>query len=155
MNRAMTGAALLIAALGLTACGPRDAAAPPTVASAPMTVGPLTVENAVAHPPLGGQTTGVGYFVIRNAGDTADRLVAATSATAGSIELHTHTMAGGVMRMERIDGVDIPAHGEAVFQPRGLHLMLFNFAPSGGVAPVTLKFEMAGEATVDFVVAPR
>ena len=147
----------VVAAVALAACGQpaRDAPALPTAVSAPVTVGSLTAENAVARPPLGGQTTGVGYLVIRNAGDTADRLVAATSVAAGSIELHAHTMAGGVMRMERVEGVDIPAHGEAVFAPKGLHLMLFDFAPAGATAPVTLRFEMTGEMTANFVVAPR
>ncbi len=154
----MKRAALLIAAVALAACSQPASEAPvatPAGVSAPVTVGPLTVENAVARPPLGGQTTGVGYLVIRNAGDTADRLVSASSAATSSIELHTHSMTDGVMRMERVDGVDIPAHGEAVFQPKGLHLMLFNFTPAGDSAPVTLKFEMAGEATVNFAVAPR
>ncbi len=154
----MQRTALLIAALALAACSqpaPEAPAAAPPAVSAPVTVGPITVENAVARPPLGGQTIGVGYLVIRNGGDTADRLVSAASATTSSIELHTHTMTGGVMRMERVDGVDIPPHGEALFQPKGLHLMLFDFAPTGDVAPVTLTFEMAGEATVSFAVAPR
>lgn len=156
----MTKLAAVLAALTLAACSPaptpakNEPAAPAAPAAAPATVAALTVEKAVAHPPLGGQTTGVGYLVIRNAGDTADRLVAASSPSASSIELHTHSMTGGVMRMERVDGVDIPAHGEAVFQPRGLHLMIFNFAPTGPTAQVKLKFEMAGETTVDFAVTP-
>ena len=157
----MTKLAILLAAVALAACGPPAPpghAPPPAPAglakSAPATIASLTVENAVARPPLGGQTTGVGYLVIRNTGDTADRLVAVSSPATRSIELHTHTMANGVMHMERVEGVVIPAHGEAVFQPRGLHLMLFNFAPTGATAPLKLKFEMAGETTVNFAVAP-
>ena len=157
----MTKLAILLAAVALAACSPPAPAghAPPEAPSAPagtapVTVAALTVENAIARPPLGGQTTGVGYLVIRNAGDTADRLVGASSSATGSIELHTHTMANGVMHMERVEGVIIPAHGAAVFQPRGLHLMLFNFTPTGATATVKLKFEMAGETTVDFAVAP-
>ena len=157
----MTKLVLLLAALALAACSrPTPAGhAPPALptahaTSAPVTVAALTVENAIARPPLGGQTTGVGYLVIRNAGDTADRLVMASSPATSSIELHSHTMANGVMHMERVEGVVIPAHGEAVFAPRGLHLMLFNFAPTGATAPVLLHFEMAGDATVAFAVAP-
>lgn len=158
MRRPIVRAALLIGVVAALAACSQPSSAPqnapaPAVTSAPVTAGQLTVENAVARPPLGGQTTGVGYLVIRNTGDTADRLVGVASGATSSIELHTHAMTDGVMRMERVDGVDIPAHGEAVFKPRGLHLMLFNFAPPGAVAPVTLTFEMAGEVTVDFVVA--
>ena len=147
--------AFVSAAIALAACGqPAPASHSPAAApSAPAAIAALTVESAVARPPLGGQTTGVGYLVIRNAGDTADRLVAATSTTTSSIELHSHTMTNGVMHMGRLDGIEIPAHGQVVFAPRGLHLMLFNFAPTGPTAPVTLRFEMAGEVTANFVVA--
>jgi copper(I)-binding protein len=151
----MIRAAALLFALALAACRQPapHAAAPAEAVSAPVTVGALTLEKAISRPPLGGQTTGVGYLTIRNDGDTADRLVAATTPAATTVELHTHTMAEGVMRMDRVDGVDIPAHGEVVFAPKGLHLMLFNFAPTGPTAPITLKFEMAGEATVSFPVS--
>lgn len=134
---------VLIAALSLAACQP--AVAP---------VGAVTVENAVARPPLGGQTTGAAYLVIRNSGAEADRLIGASSPVANPVELHTHTSVNGVMRMDRVEAIDVPVGGEVVFAPRGLHLMLFNFQPAGETAPVTLRFEKAGEMTVDFAVKP-
>lgn len=141
----------VILAVALAACA-QPAPAPPSGGGARL--GPLTIENAVARPPLGGQTTGVAYMTVRNAGSEADRLIAASSPAAAVIELHTHRRDGAVMRMERVEGMDVPAGGAVTLEPHGLHLMLFGFAPSGAVAPVTLTFERAGAVTVDFAVAP-
>ena len=56
------------------------------------------------------------------------------------------------MRMEMVDDVDIPAGGTTVFEPGGLHLMMFGLAPTGSVVPVTLQFEKGGDITVPFKV---
>lgn len=148
---------LVLGALCLLAgCQPAPEApqTPAAAVGAPVTAGAITVEQAAARPPLGGQTTGAGYFVIRNNGDAPDRLIGAASPVAATVELHTHRDDNGVLRMERLEAVDVPARGAVVFAPRGLHLMLFDFRPAGDTAPVTLRFEMAGEVAVDFAVAP-
>lgn len=147
----------VIAALALATCGPR-AEAPKESPSAPAvvsaTLGALAVEEAIAKPPVEGQTTGVGYFVVRNAG-AADRLLSAASPNAAAIELHTHREVDGMKRMEKVDGVDVPAGGAAVFAPGGLHLMIFGFAPAGDTLPVTLTFEKGGAVTVPFKIMAR
>lgn len=146
----------VIVSLTLAACSPpapKAPEAPPPVVAAPISA--VMVEAAIAHPPLGGQTTGVGYMTIRNAGEVADRLLGASSPAAQSIELHTHRDVDGMKRMERVDGVDVPVGGAAEFKPGGLHLMFFGFAPVGKNAPVTLRFEKAGEVTTFFKVVAR
>jgi periplasmic copper chaperone A len=141
----------------LAACQPAPAApesGPAEVTAPAVTLGALSIENARTRPPLGGQTTGAAYLVIRNAGDAPDKLIAASSPQSSPVELHTHVHEDGVMRMRRVESIDVPARGVAVFEPRGLHLMLFNYAPSGPSTPVTLRFEKAGEVTVNFSVTP-
>lgn len=150
---------LVIAALALAACGPAVEApkeapkATPVAVSA--TLGALAIEDAIAKPPIEGQSTGAGYFVIHNTGETADRLVSAASPNAASIELHTHREVDGMKRMEKVDGVDVPAGGAAVFAPGGLHLMIFGFAPAVDTLPVTLTFEKGGDVTVPFKIMAR
>ncbi|MBC6403678.1 MAG: copper chaperone PCu(A)C [Hyphomonadaceae bacterium] len=109
----------------------------------------IVVSDAWLRPPLPGKVS-AGYFNITNHGDKADKLVAAESPIAGSIELHTVAMADGVMKMRRVDAVDL-APGETVsFKPGGLHLMLFDveLAADRNDARVTLIFENAEPVTV-------
>lgn len=98
---------------------------------------------------------GGGYLTIRNTGATPDRLVSATSPAAGRLELHIHIRDGDVMRMRPVTDIPVPANGEVMLQPGGLHLMLIGLTQPmdiGQSVPVTLRFERAGEVTVQFVV---
>ncbi|MGK2964247.1 MAG: copper chaperone PCu(A)C [Tepidiformaceae bacterium] len=91
------------------------------------------------------------YFVLRNTGSTADRLISAASPSAGDVQIHENVMTGGAMQMQRVEGVDIPAGGEAVLEPGGYHVMLLDlFAPlSEGLSiTVELTFEQAGTVTL-------
>ncbi|MDZ7680064.1 MAG: copper chaperone PCu(A)C [Acidimicrobiales bacterium] len=93
------------------------------------------------------------YFTIENAGGD-DRLVEARTEV-GSAELH-ETSAGddGLMRMQPIEGVDIPAGDTVTFQAGGLHVMVFDVAEleEGDTVPVELVFEEMGTITVDATV---
>ncbi|WP_164696720.1 copper chaperone PCu(A)C [Falsiroseomonas algicola] len=99
--------------------------------------------------------TGAGFMTLRNAGATADRLVAARAGIARTVELHTHINDNGVMRMRPVPGIEVPAGGEVQLRPGGFHLMLIGLtAPlrQGERVPVTLVFERAGEVQVQLAV---
>ena len=96
---------LAAAALALAACGPaaQQPPAPPatpeaTAPAAVATLGALAIDSAIVRPPLDGQTTGAGFFTVRNSGG-GDRLIAASSPATSAIELHTHSHTGAMMRM--------------------------------------------------------
>ena len=94
---------------------------------------------------------GAAYARIMNMGGDGDRLVGAASAAAGRVELHTHLMEGDVMKMRRIEAIDVPAEGGVALEPGGHHLMLFDLAEplkEGTSFPMTLSFEKAGEIEV-------
>jgi hypothetical protein len=101
--------------------------------------------------------TAAGYMSLRNGGTEPDRLIAATSPRARSVEIHEMTMTDGVMRMRPLAaGIAIPPGGAAWLRPGGLHLMLIGPAgpfAQGESVPVILRFERAGEVTVDLEVA--
>lgn len=85
----------------------------------------LVISAARVLPPFPGRDIAAGYFEITNHGSTADRLVSATSPISGAIEIHNHIEEGGVMKMRRVDGVEI-APGETIaFKPGSYHLMMF------------------------------
>lgn len=110
----------------------------------------IAVTDAWARAPLLPGRPAAAYFVIENGG-SADRLVEVRSDAAGRTEIHNHVHEDGVMKMRKLDGVDIPAAGKVTFEPRGYHVMLFeprSELREGAEIPVTLVFEHAGEITV-------
>jgi copper(I)-binding protein len=98
---------------------------------------------------------GGGFLIIRNTAGEADRLISANSPAAGRLELHTHIRDGDVMRMRPVNDIPVPANGEVTLQPGGLHLMLIGLTRpmnDGQTIPVTLRFERAGEVTIELAV---
>ncbi len=105
-----------------------------------------------ATPP--GVTVGVAYFEITNGG-AADTLIAISSPVAARVEMHSTTMAGGLMKMREAESVDVPANGRVVFEPGGLHAMLIDLKKpliAGTRLPLTLEFRHAGKVSVEAVV---
>ena len=55
------------------------------------------------------------------------------------------------MKMEHVDGIDIPAHGTLLMKPGGYHIMLMGLTQplkEGEEIELTLIFEKAGEVKV-------
>ena len=116
---------------------------------------PLTVEDAHARILLPSRP-GAAWLTIRNTGGE-DRLIGAESPAAERVEIHTHIREGGVMMMRRVEGIDLPAGGEAALEPGGDHLMLLGL--KGELSPedrfpLTLLFEKAGRVDIEMRVAP-
>jgi hypothetical protein len=92
-------------------------------------------------------------MTLHNVGSGPDKLLSATSAVAGKVELHNHIMVGNVAQMRPVDAIEVSPGSPTVLQPGGLHVMLLDLkAPlkAGQSFSVTLTFERAGkiEATV-------
>ncbi len=90
---------------------------------------------------------GAAFLTIDNHSDQADRLVSAQSSIAEVTELHAHIHEGDVMRMVKVDAIDIPAHGQLTLEPGGYHVMLIDLKKplvAGETLPLTLEFEHAG-----------
>jgi len=99
--------------------------------------------------------TAAAYFVVHNKGSEADRLLSVSTPVAGKAELHEHVHADGVMKMQQVQDVVIPAGGEVKFEPMGYHVMLFGVKQQlkdGERFPMTLRFEKAGEVQVEVAV---
>ena len=117
----------------------------------------FTRENITVHQPWARATIGelrmtAGFFSVDNTAEFTDRLIGAESDLAERIELHM--VADGSMMA--VEGVEIEPSGEpVVFAPGGYHLMigpLKGALAEGSTLPVTLRFERAGELTVEFEV---
>ena len=120
------------------------------VASPALTqTGQLEVSDAWARATPAKAENGVAYLTIRT--PTPDRLVSVSSPVAKTAELHTMEMAGMVMKMRPLAGLDIPAGQSVTLKPGGEHIMLMglNGRLRGGQSfPLTLTFEKAGAREV-------
>ena len=114
----------------------------------------------IVHPhtratPPGAKVAG-GYLIIRNRGDTAERLTSATAEFAAKAEIHEMKMDGDVMRMRPLTGgLEIPAGGEVALEEGGLHFMFTGLKDQlnpGEMRKAKLVFERAGEIEIEFVV---
>lgn len=95
---------------------------------------------------------GAAYFVLNATGADSDRLLSAASPVAEKVELHTHLMEDGVMKMRPVVAIEVAPGSPTALQPGGLHVMLLGLkAPlvKGEKFPLTLTFEKAGELKVD------
>lgn len=105
-----------------------------------------------ATPP--GASVGVAYMQIANKG-AADTLLRAESPVASEVQMHTSDNEGGMMRMRRVESLDIPARGHVEFKPSGLHFMLVGLKQplkESEHVELTLVFRNAGPVHVDVIV---
>lgn len=120
------------------------------------TKGGITAAHPWTRATPGGATVGAAYLELRSDG-VSDRLVAASSPAAGRVEIHTHIHEGGVMKMRRIDGIDVTPAKPVVLKPSGDHIMLMDLkAPlkEGDLVKLTLQFEKAGSVEIEATVEP-
>ena len=95
------------------------------------------------------------YMTIVNHAAAKDELVAAATPVAKVVELHTHLMEGGVMRMRPVQAIEVNVGEPAVLRPGGLHVMLIDLTRDlkpGETIPLTLRFRNAGERVVEVPV---
>lgn len=111
----------------------------------------IQVENAWARESPPTVTNGAAYMTLFNSGNEIDRLIAASGNVAETIELHTHLMEDGVMKMRQIDAIEVSPEEHTVLEQGGLHIMLMGLqAPlqAGQRFPLTLEFEKAGTINI-------
>ncbi len=120
--------------------------------------GDLAVTDAWARAMLPGQPTGGGYFTVENHGQSADRLLSASSPAAGKVEFHEMKMQDSIMVMRPVQGgLEIPAGGALALKPGGYHMMFIEVkAPfkAGESVAVTLQFQNAGKLELELPVRP-
>jgi periplasmic copper chaperone A len=123
----------------------------------------IAVSDAWSRPAIG---TGVVYLRITNSGAAADRLDAARTPAARSVEIHrsqagSASMNGmvmnGVMSMAPVPSLAVPARGSITLAPGGYHLMAIGLRRdlrAGTTFPLRLHFARAGWTNVKVRVRP-
>jgi periplasmic copper chaperone A len=84
----------------------------------------VEVSNAWARATAPGQEVGAAYLSLKST--ETSTLVAIQSPIAGAVEIHSMTVANGVMKMRMLKSLALPAGKMVKFGPYSLHLMLIN-----------------------------
>ncbi|HEX2817469.1 MAG TPA: copper chaperone PCu(A)C [Phenylobacterium sp.] len=126
-----------------------------TAPAAAFGAGAIEVMQPWSRPAVAG-TNGIGYMVLVNKGATADALEKVESPLAARVEMHSSSMAGGVMSMKKEDRVPVPAGGRTTFGPGAYHLMLIGLTRTlapGDQVPATLSFASGARIKAAFTVS--
>jgi copper(I)-binding protein len=114
----------------------------------------ITVTDPWARATILANRPGAAYLTLES--DTDDRLVAIETPAAGHVMIHRiETDDSGVSRMVHLETLDLPPGKPVTLAPGGMHLMLMGLAgklEEGGTFPLTLRFEEAGEMTVEMPI---
>jgi periplasmic copper chaperone A len=119
----------------------------------------ITVTGAWVRVAAATAASSVAYMTIQNGGSTADALIGVSTPAAGSAQVH-ETVAmdgtppsapGGMIGMQPVDRLEIPAGASVELKPGGYHIMLMELTAdlrAGDRIDLTLTFEKAGEVKV-------
>lgn len=117
-----------------------------------ITAGDIRIKHPVARATVPGQPAGAAYLSIENRGKSADKLLSVESTAAKSVQIHTMSMEGNVMKMREVGALSLPPGATVSMKPGdGYHIMLMGLKQAlkpGDQVPLTLTFEKAGKVEV-------
>ena len=91
---------------------------------------PLSISEATIRLPLPGQSTAVVYLKLRNHSSALQTVTAVEVEEAGASELHQHIHRDGMMRMRRLQAIEVPPESTLSFESGSYHIMAFRLAKS-------------------------
>ena len=101
----------------------------------------VTVSDPWIRATVPAQKTAGAFMQLRS--PMATRLVEVQTPVAGRAEVHQMDMQGQTMRMQKVDGIDLPANQPVDLASGGYHVMLFDLKRQlrdGDQVPLTLTF---------------
>ena len=142
-------AVLIGSALGLCACGADPSVMDDYKSTSSQKDHKVEVSSAVINPPFNGRTTSAGFMTLQNKGANT-RLVSASSPISPRVEIHTHLKEDGIMKMRRVEGIDIAAGETITLKPGSYHLMMFDTVLADDMveAPLTLTYSDGTDVTM-------
>ena len=116
----------------------------------------IVIDHPWARATPAGAKTGAAYMTLINNGDSGDRLLAAKTPVADSVQFHSVSEENGVSRMREMRAVEVPPGGKVTFSPGGMHIMVVGLKQplkEGQTFPLSLTFEKAGKVEVTVFIA--
>lgn len=116
----------------------------------------LAITDAWARPTVAGQPVGAAYLSITSThGATLTRV---QSDVAGTVQVHSMSQDGDVMRMREVERLALPAGKTVRLAPAGMHLMLLQLKkplrPGDSVALDLTVVDKAGRQRVVHAIVP-
>jgi len=111
----------------------------------------LLVNDAYVRATPPGLPNSAAFMTIKNETSKDINIVKATSKVAKFVELHTHDMKDGVMKMYQVPKITVPKNGNVVLKPGGFHVMLIGLyhpLKKGENVTFTLEFENGETKTI-------
>jgi len=99
-----------------------------------------------------GQTVSAAFLQLENKSAETRSVINASSPVSKVVELHSHVHENGMMKMRRVDSIEIPAHGKTVLKPGGLHIMLIGLHKPLKLdqkVSITLEFKNGSRQTIE------
>jgi copper(I)-binding protein len=124
----------------------------------------VQVEGAYVRAVPPGSANSAAFMKLTNTDGAVHVLTAAQSPASKVMELHTHTEEGGMMKMRRIEKIELPVGSQVSLQPGGLHLMLIGLTgdlkenqevevsltfEDGSSLPLSLPVKRVGKENMD------
>jgi len=108
--------------------------------------GSVEVTDAWARATMPGQSVAGVYLHVKST--LRGRIVGIKSGSAKTAEIHSMSQENGVMKMRKLDFLDLPAGETVALEPRGNHIMLFDIRKplqAGERIKLTLVIEQDGK----------
>lgn len=83
----------------------------------------IEIENAYVRATPPNLPNSAAFMTVKNSSNEDIAIVNASSNVSKVVELHTHDMKDGVMKMYQIPKIDIKANSETILKPGGFHIM--------------------------------
>jgi hypothetical protein len=115
----------------------------------------ITIETPEARSTAPGQKVTGAFMLLKNNSTTDIDLTAANATAANVTEIHKSSMKDGMMQMEQVEKITVPANGSAELKPGSFHIMLIdlkNTLTSGEKTSITLTFADGSQTTVEAVI---
>ncbi|MBF0193671.1 MAG: copper chaperone PCu(A)C [Magnetococcales bacterium] len=98
---------------------------------------------------------GAAFMLIKNHTIHNDKLISASANVSERTELHTHLNENGIMKMRKVEHINLPKYEQVALKPGGFHIMFINLnnpLKEGDKFPVALEFKKAGKIEVQVEV---
>ncbi|WP_417325982.1 copper chaperone PCu(A)C [Halarcobacter sp.] len=94
------------------------------VASSTLFASSIEVKDSYVRATPPGLPNSAAFMTVVNTSDKDVAIVKASSTVSKVVELHTHDMKDGVMKMYQVPKIDVTSKSETVLKPGGFHIML-------------------------------